>query len=158
MSVASTVDEIDIRKVKEGQRARVTGNAFPGVTLEGVVTHVSSQARTVPQTPIFEVAATLDQITPEQRNHLRAGMSAVLEIIVYENENESSIIIPLTAVDNQTSGTYVTIVGSEGHKIKRQVSLGRTTIDGIEVLDGLEVGEVILQYFDGSAQLSLTLS
>ena len=44
LSVVTSVDEVDVRKVEAGQRAWITGPGFPGLRVEGAVARISSQA------------------------------------------------------------------------------------------------------------------
>ena len=86
LSVRAEVDEVDIGKMKTGQSVRVTGDAFPGLCLEGSVSAISFQARKATGTiPMFDVLVTIDSLSPEQRNKIRLGMSSTLEVQVYNN-------------------------------------------------------------------------
>ena len=104
MAALTVVDEIDVLRIRVGQRVSVTGNAFRDLSLQGAVTRVSSQplpkTRGVVQ---FEVEVTLDALEPAERKRLRTGMSCRLEIVVYGKE--AALLIPIRAVEKAGRGT-----------------------------------------------------
>ena len=83
LQVKALVNESDIGKVKEGQKAEFTVNSFPGQIFSGTVLSISPQAYTVSNVQIYDVYITLSQNYPE----LRAGMPANVSIIIDRREN-----------------------------------------------------------------------
>ncbi|MBI5100605.1 MAG: PAS domain S-box protein [Nitrospirae bacterium] len=141
-SVRSKVDEIDVVKIKDGQKVRVTGNAFSDVTLNGAVRAVSSQASRAQGggggAPSFDLVIAVDNITPEQRKMIFVGMSANLEIVIYEKAD--AIMVPVSAVKTDSGKRYV--VRKDGQR--QEVETGTTNLDSVEILKGLKAGEEIL--------------
>ena len=71
------------------------------------------------------------------------GQPEKTEVVFYENEE--AISIPLNTVKTREDGTqYVLVKLSEGNPEERAIELGRENEGKIEVLSGLEVGQVIL--------------
>lgn len=56
-----SVDELDISKVKEGQKVTVTADAFPGQSFAGAVTNVSLEGTSSNGVTNYPVTVTLDQ-------------------------------------------------------------------------------------------------
>lgn len=83
LQVKAQVNESDIGKVKEGQKAEFTVNSFPGQTFSGTVLSISPQAYTVSNVQIYDVYIALSQNYPE----LKAGMPANVSIIIDRREN-----------------------------------------------------------------------
>ena len=79
------MDEIDINKIKVGQSAVVTGDAFDGITLQGTVTSVAAQAagKSTARAGMatFPVTVQISNLTPEQRGRVHVGMSATMSIV-----------------------------------------------------------------------------
>ena len=87
MELTARVDELDVVKVKTGQKVMISVDAMPGTKLEGRVTFISPVARE-PGVVLFEsddeekdYEVKIDFDIPEN-SPIRAGMSATAEIIV----------------------------------------------------------------------------
>jgi HlyD family secretion protein len=83
MKVACSVDEADIGKVKEKQKARFTVEAFPNETFNGTVEQVQYENQTVSNVVTYTTIVNVEN--PELK--LRPGMTATATIIVGEAKN-----------------------------------------------------------------------
>lgn len=146
-SVKAKVDEVDITKVETGQNVIVTGDAFPGITLEGRISNLSSQGNIVQGTgvPSFEMKVVIENLKQEYRNRIFVGMSANLEILTYENHN--ALTIPITAVIEADGKQFVKkqkLVKGKKTFVKTEVHTGRTHYNSVEILSGLAEGDEVL--------------
>ena len=153
-AVKSKVDEVDLTKIQEGQRVRATGDAFPGITLNGSIYKISSQASRSSGTsysggdgaPSFEVVINIDGLTPEQRKKVFVGMSANLEVSIYEKPD--ALMVPVSAVTIEGGKRFIykrsADTGSKVISEKVEVQTGHTTIDSVEVIKGLKTGDEIV--------------
>ncbi|MYE60118.1 MAG: efflux RND transporter periplasmic adaptor subunit, partial [Alphaproteobacteria bacterium] len=144
MAARAKVDEVDVVRIAVGQPASVTGNAFGGLRLRGVVTHVASQpdpqARGASR---FDVVVTLDPLDGEQKKRIRAGMSSRLQIVVYSKE--AALMGPLEAVKDRGRSYWVSVVDPSTREVsERQVAIGPTTQDSVEIAAGLQAGDEIV--------------
>ena len=144
MAAAAKVDEVDVVRIAVGQPVSVTGNAFGGLRLQGTVTHVASQPDPRSRgTPQFDVVVTLDPLDPEQEARIRAGMSSRLRIVVYSKE--AALMVPLEAVEDRGRSYWVNVIDPMTREVKeREVAIGPTTQDSVEVLAGLAPGDEIV--------------
>ena len=147
LSIRGQVDEVDIAKVRLGQQVGISGDAFPGLELLGTIAHVSSQAGKRGQEkntlPTFEISVALDNLTPAQRQQLRLGMSANLEVVVYEKPD--SLLVPLSAVQVGNGKTWLQVRDKESGGVKQiEVNTGVTTLDRVEIIHGLEAGDEVV--------------
>ena len=144
LSVVGRVDEVDVVQIRPGNPARITGDAFPGLQLQGVVAQVSSQAlgsggtRSV---PMFEVVAMVDRFTQSQLARLRIGMSATLEVITFEKPD--ALLVPIDAVSLEAGEPGLMVLDGEDAR-RVPVTLGETTVDSVEVVEGLSAGDRVL--------------
>ena len=133
-------------RIRPGQAATIAGDAFPGVELQGTVTHVSSQAvasedRSRP--PLFEFAVAADSLTAEQRRALRLGMSATLEVTVYEKAD--ALLVPIDAVQTGDGRPRLRVRDRGTGEVRLvEVTTGITTLDSVEIIDGIAAGDEIL--------------
>ena len=148
MAAIAMVDEVDVVRTAVGQRVTVTGNAFRDLTLLGTVTHVSSQP--VPRArgaARFRVVVTLDPLAASERVRLRAGMSSHLQIVVYHNEYTR--VAPIEAVRRRGGANHLRVLDrATGTVSEREVVVGTTTVDSVEIVSGLQVGDEIVVPFE----------
>ncbi len=147
LSVVGEVDEVDVAKVRLGQQVAVSGDAFPGVELRGSIVHVSSQASQPEQgrenVPVFEVRAVIENLSAAQRQQVRLGMSANLEVVVYDKPD--SLLVPLSAVQVRNGKTWLRVKDQETGAVKQiAVDTGVTTLDAVEIVHGLQAGDEVM--------------
>ncbi len=146
VTVSGHVDEVDVRRLAVGGAVRISGPAFPDNMLEGRVTRVSSRAfqragRT--GVPVFEITAAVERLDAEQRKAARLGMSADMEIVVYENEK--ALVVPAGAVDLSQGSPRVRVRDpATGNERVVRVATGITTVDAVEILSGLKRGDHVV--------------
>lgn len=130
--VKAQVDETDIGKVKIGQKAVISLDAYPQVKVNAEVDHISYESRTVNNVTIYEVDI-LPQTVP---GVFRSGMSANVDII--EKSMDNILIIPLEAVKQDKGGSFVLLSGRESREpVKQKVMLGISDEQNVEVVSGL---------------------
>ena len=146
VTVTGRVDEIDVGRVRPGDKVRVTGPAFDDVDLEGVVAHVSSQAssgRVQRGVPRFEVTALVEALDAPQREVVRLGMSAEMDIVLHRNDN--ALVAPVSAVAVAGGRPQVRVWDeATGNERVVEVEVGITTFDFVEILSGLAPGDRVV--------------
>jgi len=144
LSVRAEVDEVDIGKIKTGQPVSVTGDAFPGLCLEGSVTSISFQAsKSAGAIPMFDVLVTIDRLSPDQRKKIRLGMSSTLEVRVYNNPG--ALLVPIEAVWAEGGQKMITLKDEATEKFRDvAVETGITTLSAVEITKGLKAGDGVV--------------
>ena len=146
IAVVGRVDEVDVVRIRPGHRVRVAGDAFPGITLNGEIAQVSSQAkrdRSGRGLPSFEVTAVVEALSDEQRRLLRLGMSATVEVTVYERAD--ALLVPLDAVTLRDGQARLRVRDTDTGAVKEvPVATGVTTVDSVEIVDGIGPGDEIV--------------
>lgn len=144
MSVSGTVDETEIGQLALEQPVTVTSDAVPGVELSGAVTNVSSQAlsRRGGGAARFEVTVGLDPLTDSQRRQLRLGMSADVRITI--RDEADALLVPISAVRAGADGTVVDVRDAGSGEFRAvAVETGLTTLDSVEIVQGLKAGDEV---------------
>lgn len=145
LTVETTVDEVDVAELEPGQPATVTGDAFPGLVLEGEVSSVAAQAKGGGGGAMarFDVEVAIDELPPEAREAVRVGMSANVSIRTYANPE--AIVLPLDSVQRQGRDSgMVRVIRGDPVPREQQVRTGRTVPAGVEILSGLREGDVVV--------------
>lgn len=137
--VIASVDESDIGEVKVGQPAAVTADAFPDLEFRGEVVRIATEGKSVSNVVTFDVKI---EVLSKDKDRLKPGMTANVEIIASESEN--ALLIPSEAVEG-VGGKKFVLVPVQGQKPEsRAVETGIN--DGVqtEVLSGLADGESVV--------------
>ncbi|NYB75008.1 efflux RND transporter periplasmic adaptor subunit [Sedimentibacter hydroxybenzoicus DSM 7310] len=137
MEVKISVDELDINKIKLDQPANITCDVYPNEKFTGKVSKISMEGNTQSGVTTYDVTIKLDD-----RKSLMSGMNVDVEILADSKENV--LIIPIDAV-NRLNGDYVvTVKDAAGNKTDVKVELGLATKKKVEILSGLNEGDVIV--------------
>lgn len=163
MLVKTSVDEVDIGKVKVGQPAAVTPDAYPYDTSNGEVIRISAQGQVEQNVTTFEVTVQIPN--PELR--LKAGMNCSVDLLVAERSDAvlvpaeavggSSILAkwrvlvpelevptpPETKARGEREGQYVIVMEEDGPTV-RPVRVGLRDVENVEITEGLAEGEEVL--------------
>ncbi len=126
-------NEIDISKIKVGQKVRVGVDAFPEKKFSGQVVEVANIGQQLPNTDakVFEVRIVLN----ERDSILRPSMTTSNEILT--QVLDSVIFVPMEAVHGNDSLTFVYTRAGK----KQIVVLGESNENFIVVEQGLKMGE-----------------
>jgi len=136
------VHEASVDKVRPGQPATITAEAFPDKTLHGKVISVAPLPDTQrsylsPDVKVYITKVSIDGLHP----YLRPGMSAKAEILV--EQLEDVVIVPVQVVANR-SGRKVCYIATDSGPRERQVETGAFNDTFVEIVSGLEAGENVL--------------
>lgn len=142
MSVKVKIHESYIKKVKKGQKARITVDAFPDQILNGEVTKVGvlpdSQNRWMnPDLKVYLTTITVEGT----HDWLKPGMTAKVEIIV--DHLNDVVYVPIQAVVPQAGKQVCYVLKSEA-AATREVTVGQFNDEFIEIKQGLTAGESVL--------------
>lgn len=141
-AVVAKADELDVTKIALGQKVRITGEALPGVLLDGVVSAIDLQDGGADSraTPTYAITVVVNQVTPEQRKKIFIGMSALLEIVARE---QSAVMVPHKAVMIDNNTRFVMKRQANGVFVKTLVEVGSSKADAVEIVRGVVPGDVI---------------
>jgi RND family efflux transporter MFP subunit len=139
--VVGALYEKDFSHVRVGSAATVTTTAYQGLKLAGRVSYIDPQVS--PDTRTARVRVEV----PNPHHELRLGMYADIEIVTASRE---AVMIPRSAV--QTVGdrqvVYVANVSEPGKFVEREVRLGESAGEQVEVVSGVTLRDRIV--FKGS--------
>jgi len=141
--INAKVDETDIGKVKVGQKATFTVDAYTGKTFTATVASISQTdvgstwSSSTSTTTVIYYSVTLDIDDPE--NLLKPAMTARVNINIAEKND--ALMVPLSALKTNNNGQYVVVVNPDGKTENRNVTVGLSSDDKVEILDGLSEGD-----------------
>ncbi len=150
--VEADLYEEELSLVNEGAHARVSVAAYPGETVQGRVIYiypfVEEQTRTV------RVRIAL----PNPRGRLKPGMYADVALDLALGD---SVVVPTNALLDSGAEQHVFVSHGDGYFEPRPVVVGRRLGDSIQILKGLEGGEIVATsatfFIDSESQLRAAL-
>ena len=137
--VLASVDESDIGRVKVGQIASITADAFPGMKFEGKVIRIATRGVNVSNVVTFEVKI---EVLSEQKSLLKPEMTANVEIATMEKPDV--LLVPVEAVSRAKGEATVRVAAGDNATEPRAVVTGQTDGVWIEVVSGLSPGETVV--------------
>ncbi len=117
VQVRTLVDETDIGKIRTGQRATVTVDAFPNRPFEGTVLKIEPQAQTEQNVTMFPVLVRIDN----RDGLLRPGMNAEVEIHV--GQRQDVLAVPNSALRTMRDvGSAAQVLGLSPERGQQQLA------------------------------------
>jgi len=135
--VKAQVDETDIGKVKLGQKAIITLDAYPDIKVEGRVDHISYESKIINNVTIYEVDILPDKVLEV----FRSGMSANVNIIIQDKKNV--LLLPQEAIIEEETQKFVRVKTFKG-SVRKKVITGLYDDRNVEILEGVSKEEVVL--------------
>lgn len=137
--VESFIPEADISKIKIGNKARTTLDAYGSdIEFETVVIKIDPAATVIDGVPTYKVTLRFT----DQDDRILSGMTANLDILTSEKTNV--LAIPTRAVYSKDDGKYVKVLLSDGSSSEIKIVVGLRGFDGrVEVVSGLEAGQKV---------------
>jgi len=134
------VPEVDIGKIKTGQRAEVTIDAFPDKVYTGSIKSIGKLVRPkawdIPN-KILDIQIALDQL---DISIMRPSMSVKAKVETSTIEN--CLAVPLKALRTTAEGSMVKVRTDQGWR-EQQVKLGESNGAEVVIVEGLKAGERI---------------
>lgn len=137
LSIKAPINEVDISKIKTGQKATVTFDAFPNQTFVGKVTSIDTIGANSSGVVTFNAYISL--ILPPTT--IRPGMSATAVIQIARHDNVLSI--PTAAIQT-TNGTSTVQRLRNGNIEVVDVETGIASDTNTEILSGISEGDTII--------------
>lgn len=131
-----------ISQVREGDAVTASFDAVPNHTFAGRVTEVGVAATGMVTT--FPVIVLLS----ESSSDLRPGLSAEVAFTFQSGDDRERFVVPPVAIGEDREGRHAFVVHRSGPTSgvveRRTVVTGDLTADGLEVLDGLFEGDLLV--------------
>jgi len=140
LQIEVEVPEVDIGKVKLGQRAEIGLDAFPDEVFWGRVVKIDPAEEIIQGVVYYKVTVDFDKLD----KRIKSGMTADIDIITQEKNNV--LVVPARAVISQNDKKMVRVLEGEGFKM-REVKTGIHGSEGeIEIISGLKEGERVITF------------
>jgi HlyD family secretion protein len=135
MEVKAKVPEVDIGKIKLGQKVEVTADAFSDRPFQGTVRLVAPEAVVEQNVTSFEVRVALDT----GKDILRSGMN--VNTIFSGKRTNNALTVPTVAISSKRGQTGVYVPGTNNEPVFKVIKVGASVRDKVQVLEGLQSGD-----------------
>jgi HlyD family secretion protein len=147
-----SLNEVDVAKIKVGQKASLTFDAVEGLEITGVVSEISTLGTVSQGVVTYTVKITFDT----QDDRIKPGMSVSTNIIT--NVHQDVLMVDSSAVKTQGTTSYVEmfaaalaapVAGAQGSPSatlprRQTVTAGLSNDTSVEILNGLNEGDLIV--------------
>ncbi|HET6385957.1 MAG TPA: efflux RND transporter periplasmic adaptor subunit, partial [Armatimonadota bacterium] len=146
LQVDAFVDETDIGKVKLGQSASVTVDAFPNQKFSGRVTKIASGSTLQQNVVTYDTTIAIK----DPKHQLKPDMTTSVTISV--GEHPDVVAIPNEGVKQDNSGTYAYVIpagtkpasGQQATPERRPIKTGATDGTYTEIISGVNEGDTVV--------------
>ncbi len=135
------VDEVDYKKVKMGQEAEVTLDAFPGESCSGKVVLIGKEGK---ETTGGVVTIPVEVELQNCDWDLALGLNGEANLVLGKTEN--ALVIPKKYLVNKDGQEMVWVQTGQSERQRRMqaVQVGKTTSTEAEVVEGLTEGQTLV--------------
>jgi len=137
--VKANVAELDIEKLNLGQPVLIRTLAVPDKVYHGRIVTIDLAAREEDHWDKARVEFPITAEILDQDEHIKPGMSGILDIII--QEAAGVLALPQEFVAEENGHYYVTLAGGE----RRRVEIGLKTDEMFEITSGLKEGDLVRQ-------------
>ena len=139
LEVDVNLDETDVVKIALETQVVITVDAFPGMELNGEVIEIAPTAAVQSGVVLYPVTVRLDPTDLPLRSGMTVNVTFPIE------QRKDTLIVPFRAVETEGGQAYVTRVTATGSE-RVAVTLGLITDTQVEILSGIEAGDIVTVY------------
>lgn len=142
LTLTIDVPEVEIVNLKKDQPVEMIVPILDNTKMYGNITHIQrfQQKQSGGKLPTIPAHAT---INCEKECHEYYGISAQATIL---NESQDRLQVPLTAVFKENETYYVKLI-ENNQIIKKEVVVGETTVQGVNIKSGLNEGDQVVKNY-----------
>lgn len=130
-----SLSKYDLEKVTEGQKAEVT---VAGKKYDGVVSKINHVAeKNDAGTRLVTAQIHIDN--PDKSIYL--GIEG--RVLIHAQTSKDTLVVPFAAINTDQKGDFCYVI-SDGVVERRSVTVGLTSEDQMEILEGLSEGDVVI--------------
>ena len=129
------IPEIYLSRIGQGLTVIARSAAWPDIEFTGEVTAVDSRVD-----PVSRTVMVRSKI-PNEEGRLRAGMFLTVTLL---KQDVHALLVPEQALVPERSTQSILVVGQDNIVEQREVRTGRRRPGEVEILEGLEAGEMVI--------------
>jgi RND family efflux transporter MFP subunit len=136
--VETHINQVDVAKLELNQAVKLRAESLKDLEMEATISFVAPIATVKNNVKGFQVQALIDKPNPR----LRPGMTVNMSVPIASADD--AVSVPIGAIFKGEGNKKVVYVRSGETTEMREVKIGVTNIDYVQILGGVEVGEQIM--------------
>jgi len=136
--VSVNLTEIDVPKVKLGDKATITLDALTDKTFTGKVVSIDTAGSVSSNVATYPTVIRLDS----ESNSILPNMAASASIIT--DVKNAALLVPIAAVKKQTDGGSYVQVLKNNQPVQVTVEIGLSSTTEVEIISGLSEGDKVI--------------
>lgn len=133
-----TADQTEVTKLVEGMKGEINLDSFPDSTKKGALYYVSYTPKTGESGTVYEGRV---RIADSSTTHYKFGMTGDVSFVLSEKNNV--VVVPDKLVKSEGDKKFVW-KKVNNNQIKTYIKTGLETDGVVEVLSGVEAGDIVL--------------
>ena len=147
--VELSLSEVDVNKVKVGQKATVNFDSLSDKSFTGIVVTVDKVGLITSNVTNYTAYIKLDSSSEELLSNMSGTANIILDSVT------DVLIIPNSAIQTNNNINYAKIL-KDGKQELVEITLGLSTDNGVEVKSGLKMGETVITGTNTTKQSTTT--
>jgi HlyD family secretion protein len=132
------IDESHVVKLSPGNKATISLEAMPNLTLSGSVSYINPVGTSNQGVVYYDV-----RVVPDQADSTIL-IGATADVTIYAGQPQNVLTVPVSAVGSDSQGEYVYVIGSDDSAQQVIVVSGQILPDDTVIVTGdLQVGETV---------------
>lgn len=132
------LDESDLTRINQSLSVKIELDAFPDIQIDSSIEYVSYSAKETTTGTTYEIDLSLPAEVLEK---LRLGLNGTASVIISQKSN--TLVLPIESVVEDIDKDYVLIL-VDGEEQEVEVELGASDNNYIEILSGLNEGDIVV--------------
>jgi HlyD family secretion protein len=145
-----SLNEVDVAKVKVGQKTTLTFDAIEDLTITGEIAEVYTLGTVSQGVVTYDVKITFDT----QDEKVKPGMSVSVEIIT--DVKQDVLLVSNSAIKSQNDIQYVEVMGTDNAVYSQEIETGISNDTYTEIISGLKEGDIVVASTISSATQTQT--
>jgi multidrug efflux pump subunit AcrA (membrane-fusion protein) len=132
------IDEAHVVKLSVGDKATISLEANPNLSLTGSVSYINPIGTSNQGLVYYDVRVVLDQADPT------ILIGATADVTIQAGQPQDVLTVPVTAVGSDTKGEYVYVIGSNNSSQQVTIVSGQILSDNTVIVTGkLQAGQTV---------------
>lgn len=136
LQISTDIDEVDAGRIRIGQEAVITSDAFAERQFKGHVRRIYPGATIKGERTVVEAIINLDETDTPLK------IKNQVDIRIITDKKESALLLQLSAVSWENNNPYVWVKQNEMKKVF--IKTGIADLNSIEILSGLKEGDEVV--------------
>lgn len=146
-----SLTEVDVTKIKSGQKVTLTMDAFPDNTLTGTVLAVNTSGSVNSNVTSYSVSVLLDQTDLDIYTNMAVSATIIISV------KNDVIMVPSTAVKTSNGTTTVSLLKNNEPSVVT-VEVGDSNDTQTEIISGINEGDLVITSTGNTTKTSTTRS